>query len=83
MTTNVGDEGGFAPDLDTGSQRFAERRKASRYEHELLNVHRVGGMSTAVEHVEARNGENPSRGTAQVLVEGEVDAGRSCAGSRQ
>ena len=70
-------------DLNSPPQSLGEAGSAGRDEHELLDVHRVGGMGATVENVHHRNRQHPSGRTAQVLEERDVEGGGRRPGRRQ
>ena len=70
-------------DLGPGTEGLAIRRCATRHHHELLDVDRVGGMRTAVDHVEAWDGEDTRRRPTEVPIQGKPDGGCGGPGHRQ
>ena len=57
-------------DLGADPQTLAERRRADRNDHELLQVDRVGRMSAAVDHVQHRHRQRRRLLATEVAVEG-------------
>ena len=59
--------------LDRPAQALAERRRADRHEHELLDVDVVVGVGAAVEHVEHRHRQHVGAGAADVAPQRQVE----------
>ena len=55
--------------FDAPAQSFAERLCAHRHDHELLKVHVVVGMGSAIKDVHHRRGQQTGRETAKISVE--------------
>ena len=69
--------------LGAGADRLRDGRRPQRSDHELLEVQRVRGVGTAVEHVEARDGQPGGRADAgQPRVQGRSGDGGERAGQR-
>ena len=59
-------------DLGAPAQRLAERGRADRGDHELLDVHVVVGVRAAVQDVHLRNGQDVRVRAAQVAEHGQA-----------
>ena len=59
--------------LRAPTQRLAERRRADRHDHELLEVDRVVGVHAAVEHVHHRHRQHMGVDAADVPVERDLE----------
>ena len=65
--------------LSAPAQSFLEGRRADRHDHELLRVHGVGGVCTAVQNVHHRDGQTVAVDTAEEAVQGHVQRSGSSA----
>ena len=71
-------------DLDPGAEALGEGGEAHRHHHELLEVHRVVSVGTAVDDVHHRHRQLSSATAAKVLVERETAAfGRRVGGGER
>src|SRR5699024_11272603 len=61
-------------DLGAHTQSLTEAAGAHRHDHELLDLHVVGGVSAAVEDVHHGHGQNLGVDTANVVVQGDAQA---------
>ncbi len=69
--------------LDPGSQGFAESRCTGRDEHEFLDVDRIGGMSSPVQHVEERNRQHSGCRPAEIPEQRDIQRRGSSPGGGQ
>ena len=70
-------------DLRPGAQRLAERLRAHRQDHELLDVQGIVGVGAAVDDVHQRRRQDPRAHPAQVAVERQAGADGRGVGGRQ
>ena len=68
-------------DFASHSQRFAERGRPDRHDHELLHVDGGIGMRTSVEYVHHGDGQDLGVGPTQVLVQRQTACGCGGVGS--
>ena len=59
-------------DLGAAAQSLTEGRSGDRHDHELLDLHVVGGVSAAVQDVHHGNGQLLGVGAANVVVQGDA-----------
>ena len=69
--------------LGAPPQRLAERHRADRHDHELLQVHVVVGVHAAVEDVHHGDGQHVGVGPAHVAVQGQLELVGRGPGHRQ
>ena len=69
QTALVQQLGKVVEDLDPDAQALREAVRAGRHEHELLELERVAGVRTAVDHVQHRHRQDVGAGAADPLVE--------------
>ena len=62
-------------DLRAGAQALGEARRPHRHDHELLEVHLVVGVRTAVEHVHHRHRQHVGRLAAEVAPQRQAGLG--------
>ena len=69
--------------LGAAAQSLTPGGSGNGHDHELLNVHVVGGMSAAVQDVHHRNGQGLGIGAADVSIQGQADGLGRGAGAGQ